>query len=42
MGSSGSFVAILLSVPLTAVALVGVVGVPKNPGDVGFCDLTRR
>jgi hypothetical protein len=29
MGSSGSFVAILLSVPLTVVALVGVVGVPK-------------
>ncbi len=29
MGSGGSFVAILLSVPLTAVALVGVVGVPK-------------
>lgn len=29
MGSSGSFIAILLSVPLTVVALVGVVGVPK-------------
>ncbi|QDT54570.1 hypothetical protein Pan44_26030 [Caulifigura coniformis] len=29
MGSGGSFVALLLSVPLTAVALVGVVGVPK-------------
>ena len=29
MGSGGSFVAILLSVPLTVVALVGVVGVPK-------------
>lgn len=29
MGSGGSFVAILLSIPLTAVALVGVVGVPK-------------
>ena len=29
MGSGGSFIAILLSVPLTAVALVGVVGVPK-------------
>jgi hypothetical protein len=29
MGSGGSFVALLLSIPLTAVALVGVVGVPK-------------
>jgi hypothetical protein len=29
MGSGGSFVAILLSVPLTAVALVGFIGVPK-------------
>jgi hypothetical protein len=29
MGSGGSFVAVLLSIPLTAVALVGVVGVPK-------------
>jgi len=29
MGSGGSFVAILLSVPLTAVAVVGMVGVPK-------------
>jgi hypothetical protein len=46
MGSGGSFVAILLSVPLTAVALVGVVGVPKlqemissatsSPGDDDF------
>jgi hypothetical protein len=29
MSSGGSFVAILLSIPLTAVALVGVIGVPK-------------